>query len=89
MSLTPGTLLLSLAVASPALWAALVRGTMPAEVALERLVIIVLVVSVSASALRGLVHSYSRSALSSGNGAGGQPDRRDPARRVTGGRGPA
>jgi hypothetical protein len=55
---TPATLLIGLVLAAPSIWAALIEQTLPAGVAAERLVVILVVVSVVGSALRGLLHAY-------------------------------
>jgi hypothetical protein len=79
MSLAPAMLLVGLAVSAPALWAALVERTMPVDVALQRFVIIMLVVSVGGSALRALFDTYAKSGPASGYIAGTDTDRRRPA----------
>lgn len=75
MSPAPATLLLCLALAGPSLWASLVQQTLPPEVAFQRLVIILLVVSVGASALRALVHAYTKPSRTPDD-ANATPDRR-------------
>jgi hypothetical protein len=76
MSPTPATLLLGLALAAPSLWAALVEQTLPTDVAFQRLVIILVVVSVVGSALRGLFHAYAKDSLAPDRAAHVPPDRR-------------
>jgi O-antigen/teichoic acid export membrane protein len=83
MSPTPATLFIGLLVAAPALWAAF-RGTLPVDVALQRLVIILLVISIGGSILRTLVQAYSRAAAAAALERGtGVPDRRAAPRRDT------
>jgi hypothetical protein len=76
MNPAPATLLLGLALAAPSLWSALVTKTMPTGVAFERLVIILLVVSVVGSALRGLLHAYTKTSRAPDNAANVTRDRR-------------
>jgi hypothetical protein len=76
MSLAPATLLVGLAVSTPALWAALVDRTMPVDVALQRFVVILLVIGVGGSALRALLDTYTRSPATPGRGTGSDQDRR-------------
>jgi hypothetical protein len=75
VSPAPATLLLCLALAAPSLWAALVEQTLPPGVAFQRLLIILLVVSVGASALRALVHAYTKPSHTPDD-ANTTPDRR-------------
>jgi hypothetical protein len=75
VSPAPATLLLCLALAAPSLWASLVEGTLPPEVAIQRLLIILVVVSVGASALRGLVRAYTKTNHAPGD-AKTTPERR-------------
>jgi hypothetical protein len=77
---TPVTLFVGLVVAAPALWAALVRGSLPADVALQRLVTILLVICVVGSLVSGLVQAYVRVAAGAQRGSG-VSDRRAAARR--------
>jgi hypothetical protein len=79
MSLAPSMLLLGLAVAAPALWASLVEQELPVDVALQRFVIILLVISVGGSALRALFDTYTRTGPASGHSFHGDADRRQPA----------
>jgi len=74
------TLFVGLVVAAPALWAALVSGSLPADVALQRLVIILLVISVVGALVNGLVQAYIRVGAAAQRGSG-VPDRRAAARR--------
>jgi hypothetical protein len=78
VSPAPATLMVGLALAGPSLWASLVEQTLPTDVAIERLVIILLVVSVVASALRGLVHAYAKTSHAPHKAADSRPDRRKP-----------
>lgn len=78
MSPAPATLMVGLALAGPSLWASLVEQTMPTDVAIVRLVIILLVVSVGASALRGLFHAYANTNGAPHKAADTRPDRRKP-----------
>jgi hypothetical protein len=81
MSPTPVMLLVGLLVSAPALWAALVKETLPVDVAFTRVVVILLVVSFGGSALRGLVHAYTRTPLAPpADGAGGPTERRSTPR---------
>jgi hypothetical protein len=75
MSPTPATLMLGLALAAPSLWAALVTQTLPTDVAFQRLVVILVVVSVGGSALRGLFHAYAKTSPAPDEAHAG-PDRR-------------
>lgn len=54
----PAVLILGLLIASPTLKAALLDGTMPADVALERVLIILIVTSLAWVALRALLEGY-------------------------------
>jgi hypothetical protein len=76
MSFAPAMLLVSLAVSAPALWASLVDQTMPADVALRRFVVILLVIAVGGSALRALFGTYTRTPAVPTGARGGEPDRR-------------
>jgi hypothetical protein len=76
VSPTPATLLLGLALAAPSLWASLVAQTLPTDVAFQRLVIILVVVSVVGSALRGLFHAYAKESPTRDRAADALPDRR-------------
>ena len=78
MNLAPATLLVGLAVAAPSLWAALVDQDMPIDVALQRFVIILLVIGVGGSALRALFDTYTRTGPPSGRDFDGDKDRRRP-----------
>lgn len=76
MSPAPATLMVGLALAGPSLWASLVEQTLPTDVAFQRLVIILLVVTVGASALRGLVHAYSKTSHAPHKAVDTRPERR-------------
>jgi hypothetical protein len=79
MSFAPAVLLVSLAVSAPALWASLVDQTMPVDVALQRFVVILVVLGVGGSALRALFGTYTRTpTVPTGTLVGGEPDRRRP-----------
>jgi hypothetical protein len=77
MSVAPAVLLVGLTVAAPSLWSALVEQDMPIDVALQRFVIILLVIGVGGSALRALFDTYAKAAPQ-GRRPGGDPDRRRP-----------
>lgn len=60
--MSPSALLLGLAVAAPTLHGALVGGTVPVDVALQRLLVILLVTGLGLSAVHRLVGGFARSA---------------------------
>jgi hypothetical protein len=76
MSFAPATLLVGLAVSAPSLWAALVDQDMPIDVALQRFVIILLVIGVGGSALRALFDTYTRTVPPTAHATGSDTDRR-------------
>ena len=58
MRLRPTALLVGLLIASPALWRALVEGTMPAGTALQRTLVALVLASVGAAVFEAVVRPY-------------------------------
>lgn len=69
--MSPAALLLALAVAAPTLWATLVTGTVPVDVALQRLLLILIGTAVAWNFVERLISGFARSSAV----------RRQPARR--------
>jgi hypothetical protein len=61
--LPPGALLFGLVIAAPTVWGALFRGTVPVDVALPRVLVVLLVTSAGWLALQRLVRAYTRLAI--------------------------
>lgn len=59
--ISPGALLLGLLLAAPALWAALREGTVAADVAMQRLVLILIATTIAWATLQALVNGFVRS----------------------------
>ena len=61
--MTPAGLLVGLLVAAPTLYAAVIRGSVPVDVALQRLLIILVVAGVVWAGLEKLVRNFSDAAV--------------------------